>query len=167
MSKKVTKNEQNQEQNAEKYPPQKSKPTESPTLNRETTAKEDDLIHKTSRTTFWDWLTRISVVVTILGVLGLWFAYNDYKNTNQEKIEKKIEAASSEFKKNAKYEKSLELFREILREKPDDLTGYNMFLQKAKEQRVDYIKKDFLEWAKSLHPTPNRNEANDLLKQYQ
>jgi hypothetical protein len=56
--------------------------------------------------------------------------------------------------------------QELQEKKPNDSTGYNLFLQKAKEFKDKDEAMWFFESARLLHPTPSNNEANDLIKQY-
>jgi hypothetical protein len=118
-------------------------------------------------------ITLFSEIVTIAGVIGIGFAYWDYKNTKNEQIERrnerieiKLEKAKFEFKETH-FKDALKLFKELQEEKPNDLTGYNLFLQISKEyEDKKDVAMEFLRAAQSLHPTPSNNEANNLIEQY-
>jgi hypothetical protein len=116
-------------------------------------------------------ITLLAEIVTILSIGGLCFAYCDYRNTQNEikgrrieKTDRQIEIAKMEFE-NKNFDKALNLFVEIQLERPNDSTGYHLFIDKANRllqitNKCDSIIKQHLNRAKILH---NTQEINDLL----
>lgn len=109
------------------------------------------------------WLTVISEIMTIISILGLVFAYCDYRAQKSSQIENKREMALLAFKE-ADFRNAYNLFKELQNVKPKDTTGYNAFLQKSKEFDDMEEAMDFLKVARSLHPNPSKNEANDIIE---
>lgn len=132
--------------------------------------------------TFWKICDRISSIVTILGIISIVIMIFDYRKELKEiNVNETIADAVSLFNAasdTTDYKEVFHLFLRVKELRPNNLTGYNLFLDLAKETneivrnnndsiyRYDEVVEKYLHYADSLNYRP-KNEARNLLKQLQ
>jgi len=116
---------------------------------------------------FWKCLTKIADVVTIvglpIGIFALWAGLWQINSTlTVDKERQSLLNFATELFNSGDRDSAYHVFQFLKgKEKfKKDTTGYNLFLSFAISLHYDC---DYLEKAKSLNPTPENNEANDLL----
>jgi hypothetical protein len=127
----------------------------------------------------------ITLVAGIVSIFGISLIFIEFKKEHARSIEEQanevIIAAISIFNAasdTADYNEALDLFLVVKDLRPNNLTGYNLFLELAKQTneivrnnndtiyKYDSLVEKYLQYADSLNYR-QRNEAKELLKQLQ
>jgi len=129
-----------------------------------------------------DNISFISNIVTILGIISIVaMVFNYRKELKENKVNETIIDAVSIFNAAsdiADYKEALDLFLKVKESRPNNLTGYNLFLELAKQTneivrnnndtiyKYDSLVEKYFQYADSLNYR-QKNEAANLLKQLQ
>jgi hypothetical protein len=127
----------------------------------------------------WNVVEKVANLVTIIGIVALLLQLCDYnKILKQEQADEIIIEAKSIFEvamDSTAYQDAYKKFLEAKEKKPNDFTGYNLFLELA-NRRLEYVKNEnegiykydikveqYLKMAISLND--RQNEAQNYLNQ--
>lgn len=132
--------------------------------------------------TFWKICAHMSSIVTILGIISIVAMIFNYKEEQKESdVNDMIVDAISIFNAASDtidYKEVFHLFLKVKNLRPNNLTGYNLFLELAKKTneiirnnndsvyKYDVIVERYLQYADSLN-CRSKNEAKSLLNQLQ